>query len=441
MVFARRLAVALILTFVPVAWSAGLGPQDIKVEKELIIRDLGVVEWKEALPSPQGGRFTLEALLAGISRDGTAKTALLDWLNTWVVERPTGNLAVGAELVRKWKKADGNETVTDAAWQPNFLNAPFRLLAITNRLDLQKRDVDGIPLNAGEGRFVFGVTNGPGLTGGALPATVIFEYELVARSEAEVLAWAQAWHALGSFPQFNDDYANALAAVTERFTKHNAAPGKPNGSALNQLRTNEIGLSGAPWNLREFRLDPATGRFFPATTKQTPLQSLATSPLVADYINSHEADILAQRHSVPRKFQQQAFLGRQADVPLPQQPIWNPAGVKNPTARYLFAFNTCNGCHGAEAQTAAFTHVANRNPHAVADLSPFLSDAIPQDPVTQAPHPELKEITARRTVMAGLLNGAPPDFFSLSLIEKARQSKGPSAEVLRLLESRANREH
>jgi hypothetical protein len=33
-----------------------------------------------------------------------------------------------------------------------------------------------------------------------------------------------------------------LETFTERFVQANAAPGKPNGSALNQLRTNKFGL-------------------------------------------------------------------------------------------------------------------------------------------------------------------------------------------------------
>lgn len=424
---------ALLSSAVP---GSAVDPQDILVEKELIIRDVAVVEWKEALNSPGGGRFTIEALLQGLSRDGTARTALFDWFGAWTNE---SGQKIGEILLAEWRQRDG-AAPTDPAWQPNFLHAPFRLLAITNRLDLQRRDADGLPLSAGEGRFVFGFTTGTGPAAPALPATVIFEYELPARTEAEVLAWAQAWHALGKFPAFNDDYNKALAALTERFTKRGAAPGKPNGSALNQIRTNEIAFSGI-WNLREFRLHPAGGAFFAATTKQTPLNTLFPSPAVADYINGHEADILAQIHRVPRRFRQQPFLATQANVPDSSAVIWNPPGVKNPAARYLFAFNTCNGCHGAEAQTSAFTHILVRAQGAPAGLSPFLRDLAPRDPLTQTDHPELREITARRKIMAAVLNGTPPNFFALSAAQKAALSLKPSEDLLVLLASRVNREH
>src|SRR5690606_792741 len=105
--------------------------------------------------------------------------------------------------------------------------APFRLLAIVNRIDLRSdgggyggggviggpiraADAPGamiapdamiapapMPVHAGEGRFVFGVLDPQGRP---LPFTVIFEYELPASDPREVLGWARSWHALGEVP-------------------------------------------------------------------------------------------------------------------------------------------------------------------------------------------------------------------------------------------------
>ena len=59
-----------------------------------------------------------------------------------------------------------------------------------------------------------------------------------------MLGWANAWHALGALPFPSEEYNAALQAITERFAGRGAMPGRPNGSALNQLRTNEIDLGG-----------------------------------------------------------------------------------------------------------------------------------------------------------------------------------------------------
>lgn len=435
---ARLSAALLPLALTPAAHATTVTPADIDQEKELIIRDLGVVEWTDPHPGPHGHRLGIENILAQISRDGTAKTALLEWMDAWVsvFPRPNGlppiTVTVGANLLQQWMVRDG--ATSRAAWRPNFQNAPFRLLAITNRMDLQRRDADGLPLSAGEGRLIFGVTLGPGATGQALKAAVIFEFSLPARSEGEVLAWAQAWHGLKSFPNFDDHYGEALAALTGRFVGR---------ATLNQIRTNEIDLSNAgEWNLREFRADPATGVFFAATTKQTPDGSFATSQVLSDYINAHVSDILQQRHAVPRLIGPQAFLGTQADVASAGQIIWNPPNVPNAAARYLFALNTCNGCHGVEAQTANFMHVSARAPGAVSELSSFLQDAPPVDQAGQSniAHPELKEITARKNIMVAVLNEQPPNYLLLSLTERARWTVPPAGGLLQLIRARAGRE-
>src|SRR4029453_7918521 len=107
-------------------------------------------------------------------------------------------------------------------------------------------------------------------------------------------------------------------------------PLKPNGSALNQLRTNEIALA-SPWELREFTLQPASSNdtvapLREATVKQTPANVFNGAPIVADFINEHEAEILLQQHVVPEIYEGQHFL---AGSSLNQIDFWNAPGINN----------------------------------------------------------------------------------------------------------------
>jgi hypothetical protein len=71
----------------------------------------------------------------------------------------------------------------------DLAQAPLRLQAIVNRFDLRNL-ANG---DAGEGRFVFNFT----FFGFPLQANLILEYKLPAATDADVLAWAQAFHGLG----------------------------------------------------------------------------------------------------------------------------------------------------------------------------------------------------------------------------------------------------
>ena len=96
----------------------------------------------------------------------------------------------------------------------------------------------------------------------------------------------------------------------------------------------------------------------------------------ADWINEHEAEVLAGTHVVP-----DVMLGPAAPV----TGLWAPTGVESPEARHRFALNTCSGCHQAETQTP-FLHVANRAAGDAAELSGFLTGTTVEDPVSGAEH-------------------------------------------------------
>src|SRR6185436_1081964 len=108
------------------------------------------------------------------------------------------------------------------------------------------------------------------------------------------------WHALGALPFPSEQYNAALQAITDGFTKRGASPGSPNGSAISQVRTNEIAFSdNGIWQLREFNLT-AAGQLVPATIKLTPDRpTFDNTAALGAWINANEAAILAEQHQVP----------------------------------------------------------------------------------------------------------------------------------------------
>jgi hypothetical protein len=93
--------------------------------------------------------------------------------------------------------------------------------------------------------------------GQVLQATLIIEYDIPAASQADVVDLANARHALRALPFPSEQYNAALQTVTERFTARNAAPGRPNGGALGQIRTNDFFQFSSAWEFREFQVTPS----------------------------------------------------------------------------------------------------------------------------------------------------------------------------------------
>lgn len=359
--------------------------------KELFITDVSVVDdcirttWGPCLtpasPTATRGAWTVGKLLEGIF--GTAKPAVLsnltlNWLRQWatlqtingdpVPARP----AVQSLIIDPWLAASSSTT-------PGILDmkkAPFRLLAIVARLDLRQNSGYSGGTTAGEGRFVFDLLDESGNPTNFL---LILEYGLDAADCHAVLDWAQAFHGLGAYP-FGPSYNDALQAVTDRFTAIGVSPGKPNGSAINQVRTNDFFLD-FPWELREFHLDPASAsRMVPAplvmaTVAQTPASSRQATAAISTFVNANEPAILAHQHVVPLIWSGKPFRGGAAphsldlgwDGPPPQC-----TSITNPEARHAFSLDTCSGCHGLETATG-FKHVEPRNPGSASTLSTFLT--------------------------------------------------------------------
>ena len=214
-------------------------PQDISIEKELLITDLSVVN--DARASGAGGAWSFGGLMTALA-PGDAAILVKRWLESYGRRLEVNGFALSprpairVRLIEPWMKRDG--ATSFAAWTPNLANAPFRLLAIIYRPDLGIVTRDGTIRSAGEARFVFtalDLARTASLDGASpLPFTVIFEYGLGASDRDGVTAWAQRWHGLGRLT-FGPTYNAALQTITDSFTRRDGTP----SGLLNQIRTNE----------------------------------------------------------------------------------------------------------------------------------------------------------------------------------------------------------
>jgi hypothetical protein len=245
-------------------------PADL-IPKSLMITDLSVIEdptrtWNSAAGTGnKTGAWTFNNIINNmVNKSATGKTAtefMLTWLKTWGNNIPLNGDNAGARasinaLINNWQQRSlGNGLPADTL---DMAEAPVKLLAIVNRVDLRE-NTGYSSSNAGEGRFVFAVMNSTitSISNSPLPFTIIFEYGINRKSCKSVQNWGQQWYNL-HIKAFGDPaYNTALQKITDQFVNANADPSKPNGSTLNQIRTNEIALS-SPWQLREFNIDAGT---------------------------------------------------------------------------------------------------------------------------------------------------------------------------------------
>jgi hypothetical protein len=354
--------------------------------RELFVTDVSVVEdcyrttWTGSCPAPVApatrGAWTFGGVVKGVfgTADRTALSNLVTgWLNTWMTDQTINGDTVKArpftmrDIVDPWLAASGGSTL-------DMTKAPFRLSAIVARLDLRQNAAHGGVETAGEGRFIFNLLDA---NGQATPFNAIFEFGLDALSCADVLNWAQTYHALGSIP-FGPNFNAALETITDHFATINASPGKPNGSALDQLRTNEIFLADSVWEQREFHLATSGGSPLPlveTTTALSPRQSLDHLQVIANFVNANTAAILANNYAVPLSYGGASFLGGAGNELRPVSwdgPAPACSKISNKSARSVFSLGTCGGCHSGETITP-FTHVDLRQPGAPAPLSAFLT--------------------------------------------------------------------
>jgi len=400
--------------------------QEIDFAKSLVITHPSVIRsalettFNPAEPSgasPSGawsfGRLIHNMLPADQrSSPAAASQLVMRWLKTWEVDQ-SPNPAVSPAFARPsirmlvtepWKAASGCSVSpdTDDTCVLDMRRAPFRLVAIVNRADLRIVSNDGSAIG-GEGRFVFQVV-GPTLAVEATTRsvqimqpdnrpqkfTVIFEYSLPVLENAQTLVWARRWHALGKLP-WGPGYNAALRSLTQGFSGPDQDVRRPNGNALNQLRTNEVSLKGARfptagfvaapqfWELREFRLTasgltPHTVNLEPARdfditkTGQSGFEGLRFAELIS-YLGDNSESVLASKHRLPEGMSANSSLVGSApygawgkptnpNPPLiPAQGQTHALGTVAIPVRDSFALNTCAGCHRHETDTRHFMHL------------------------------------------------------------------------------------
>jgi hypothetical protein len=302
--------------------------------------------------------------------------------------------AVDNLIINPWRARSGGGAL-------DLRIAPFRLEAILYRPDLAKSSpYPGSKNSAGELRFVFGLVEARdgNSDGDALdPAdtcqphemAVIFEYGVPLADCQDIKDWANKWVNLSTLLPGTPAFGAALEALTEVVVKQGAAPGKPNQNALNQLRTNEIDLTGI-WQFREFVLRAGGGPLIQTTVKNNPREHQApftavpgttpapidlngTPPFLAEVISKLPV-ILAGAYVVPEVTGGGApFLGGASSYNFPT--FWDHPGLSTPaelTARFKVSLNTCSGCHTGETNTF-FYHVRPGGPGSPPTLSNFLT--------------------------------------------------------------------
>ena len=385
--------------------------------KELFITDVSVVDdclrttWGPCIGTPVApatqGAWTFGARIAsiaGTTNAATLSTFTINWLNQWAVAQTINGDTVPARpnvqtlIIDPWLAASGSKTTLD------MKKAPFRLLAIVARLDLRENAGYSGGSSAGEGRFIYDLLDANGNTTNFL---VIFEYGLDAADCNAVLKWANAWHGLGAF-SFGPSYNAALQSVTDGFATIGASPGKLNGSAINQVRTNDFHLLRL-WELREFKLSALTVSGSPsplvqATVAQTPARSRHQTTAVSTFVNANETAILAHQHIVPLSWAGAPFKGGAAPHNLDlgwDGPTPICTTITNPQARHAFSLDTCSGCHGLETATG-FLQVRPRPAGSPSGLSGFLTGTTATDLCNLAHN--FNDIDRRRVDLCQLLD-------------------------------------
>jgi hypothetical protein len=356
----------------PYAWppppeSSNLdGPLPVSIERhrELLITDRSVISGARSdnasASAPWSFRHVMESLAQRSSVD--ASTYVNEWLTTWQASSTgefEGNLPLAAranvqkDLVCPWLRLTPENACDESCTQCtgsklDLARAPFRLLAIVNRLDLAETTTGCKPEDS-EARFVF-VALRPG-TSTPMSFNAIFEYAVNGTPAGE----PARWHALAALSV--DDYPAALERLTRAFTDR---------ALLRQLRTSE-NLAGSAWELRQFA--QLRGKLLPTPLTNTVRDSLDGTPELAAHVNGHESEIFAGDNAVA------PTLGT-AFSTMPNADFRWTSRDADPTTLRLFGLSTCNGCHAGErgdTSTLPFAHVGVDASGATI-VSRFLSD-------------------------------------------------------------------
>jgi len=280
-----------------------------------------------------------------------------------------------------------NKMVPTHVGELTLSNLPFRLLAIGNRLDLfHAKSIRDIA-DAGEGRFVFTMTDGFQLpandqtiwqvnqhTEDFRDYTLIYEYGQPARDFDTLANWAKDWHKLEQVTKDfmpSVEYLVQLNDLTDRFSKRGANPAKPHGNPINQVRTNDF--IHRVWQMREFNLmskdaahqvkasaDRETKLFvdkdlqgidvglWTTTTKNNPMVEFSNSGNVLEELEKPLSRWINQRESQIIDGEVGPRAPQWMEGPVANEPFnftYQVGDVRTNLARYKFSLSTCSGCH------------------------------------------------------------------------------------------------
>lgn len=405
-------------------------------EKSLIVTNTKVVEDPSRTYNPcaktgtRMGPWTFGKLITDMAGANDPAALAESWLNALKVNQVVNGFTIPkinadnvADVLAAWPRLKSGAL--------NVAEAPVKLLAIVNRIDLAGNPSYG-PVSGAEGRFVFefvGCPNAfPSHNGGnAEPFLFILEYGVPIDTCLGLGAYANKWLDLGSLsitnPSVDPTFNDKLQELTDVFATANAAPSKPNGSALNQLRTNQFdGVPLDSWSLREFHLK-SDGFLHLATVAQTPDDSYneethgpGTKPTrLAAWVNANPAP-----YTVPLA------------LPLSSHPPFRggtspndgflslrATGISSSNLRATFSLNTCGGCHGSEADTL-FTHIReNIQFGQETSLSDFLTGETVSDPFDPSIHRTFNDLLRRGFALQDFANATcfkPPTNVEASVV-------------------------
>lgn len=368
-------------------------PFAVDPERTLMVTDVSVVEDPDRTFDPCDpvgtpmGPWTFGYLMKEMANEpltGVVPSDLvLDFLSQWTTVQTVNGQNIPPrvamqDVIDRWLVDSAAAGAPPG--QLDLAIAPFRLMAIVNRVDLRENSSYSSG-NCGEGRFVFGVLDTS--TCSPMRFTVIFEYGVNMTTCRSCKRYAKGWLKLQNHPIGSAAYLSRLEALTSVFADANTNPGKPNGNSINQIRTNENALN-FQWEFREFNLMP-TGFLEHVTNKQNPREDLNATSLFDSWVNANAADICAGNYTVPDTFMGTPFLA--AHVPYDLGVFFDgsagAASIPNRCARFQVGFGSCSGCHSDEVG-AVFTHVGDSGRRFLgspAALSGFLTGAMPPNPV------------------------------------------------------------
>lgn len=336
---------------------------------------------------------------------------------------PQNNNAIVATFIdaffQQWKTANPNaDSCTDADARAGIYNkiigtttapgvwprtstgeldvkrAPFRLLAIVNRMDLAIANYSGSTLpspNVGEGRLVFGLydpnTSCTDSTNQKLSFTLIFEYKLPCylkntscnmNVSNDVEYWTQKWVGLAqAATPYSGAYNDSLASMTRNFSSYYTATQTGNPFlGYTTVRTNEK-LSGSPsWQQREFKL--SSGKLKLSPVANTPKASYNNTDTLGSLLNTNASTIYRGTYKLSSSYQGCVATAEAGTTAI----VWQSSAAVSveKELRHDFAVNTCNGCHGMETSAGpSHLHIAPRKRTESAALSAFLSGGAQRD--------------------------------------------------------------